>query len=318
MSELKIPGWDDVLKASLRISSYIHKTPVLSSTYINSVSGCRIFFKCENFQKVGAFKARGALNAVLKLSEDEAIRGVATHSSGNHAAALAMAASIRNIPAYIVMPSNAPNIKVKAVKSYGGKITFCKPTLQAREEGLNQVIEHTGAKFIPPYDHPDIISGQGTAAKEFLEEVPSLDVMMAPVGGGGLLSGTAISAKSLNPNIKVIAGEPENANDAYLSFNAGKLIPSKNPQTVADGLKTSLGDLNFYIIMDKVDSILTVSESEIISAMRMIWERMKIIIEPSCAVPFAAVLANPALFEGKNVGIILSGGNVDLDRLLWQ
>jgi len=318
MSELKIPDWDDVLKASLRISSYIHKTPVLSSTYINSVCGCRIFFKCENFQKVGAFKARGALNAVLKLSEDEAIRGVATHSSGNHAAALAMAASIRNIPAYIVMPSNAPNIKVKAVKSYGGKITFCEPTLLAREEGLNQVIEHTGAKFIPPYDHPDIISGQGTAAKEFLEEVPSLDVMMAPVGGGGLLSGTAISAKSLNPKIKVIAGEPENANDAYLSFNAGKLIPSKNPQTVADGLKTSLGDLNFYIIMDKVDSILTVSESEIISAMRMIWERMKIIIEPSCAVPFAAVLANPALFEGKNVGIILSGGNVDLDRLPWQ
>jgi threonine dehydratase len=317
MNIQNIPSWDDIIDASLRISGYIHRTPVLTSNHLNSLSGSFLFFKCENFQKVGAFKARGALNAVLKLSGEHAASGVATHSSGNHAAALALAASIRNIPAYIVMPSNAPKVKVEAVRSYGGIISFCEPTLAAREEGLNKITKETGAVFIPPYNHPDIICGQGTAAKEFLEEIPDLDVIMAPVGGGGLLSGTAIAAKAMSPDIKVIAGEPENANDAFLSFTSGQLIPSVNPQTIADGLKTSLGDLTFKIILEKTDAILTVSEDEIIHAMRLIWERMKIIIEPSCAVPFAAVLANKSLFEGKKVGIILSGGNVDLDSLPW-
>lgn len=318
MSNSFIPIWEDILEASARIEPYIHKTPVLTSSYFNNLTKCRVFFKCENFQKVGAFKARGALNAVLKLNKHSSSFGVATHSSGNHAAALAMAASIKKIPAYIVMPSNAPKVKVEAVKNYGGHITFCEPTLEAREDGLNQIIELTGASFIPPYNHKDVISGQGTAAKEFMEEVTSLDIIMAPVGGGGLLSGTAIAAKSLKPKIKVIAGEPLNANDAFLSFQAGKLVPSVNPQTVADGLKTSLGEITLSIILENVDTILTVTESEIISAMRLIWERMKIIIEPSCAVPFAAVLANPTLFEGKNVGIILSGGNVDLNSLPWS
>lgn len=317
MKTQNIPTWDDINDASNRISGYIHKTPVLSSSQLNSLSGCYLYFKCENFQKVGAFKARGALNAVLRLSEEERKKGVATHSSGNHAAALALAASVRNIPAYIVMPSNAPKVKVEAVRSYGGIISFCEPTLAAREKGLNKITKETGAVFIPPYNHPDIICGQGTAAKELLEEIPELEVIMAPVGGGGLLSGTAIAAKAMCPDIKVIAGEPENANDAFLSFTSGKLIPSVNPQTIADGLKTSLGDLTFKIILEKTDAILTVSEDEIIHAMRLIWERMKIIIEPSCAVPFAAVLANKPLFEGKKVGIILSGGNVDLDSLPW-
>jgi threonine dehydratase len=249
------------------------------------------------------------------LPKGEARKGVGTHSSGNHAAALSLAARMKGIPAYIVMPRTAPEIKIKAVKGYGGKITFCEPTLEARESTMKKVLEETGAVFIPPYNHFDIIAGQGTCAKELMEEVTNLDIVMAPVGGGGLISGTAIAVKGISPETKVIAAEPANADDAFRSFHAGKIIPSVNPSTIADGLLTSLGPLTFEIIVKKVDDIITVSESSIINAMRMIWERMKIIVEPSAAVPFAALVEGKIDFRRKRIGIILSGGNADLDKL---
>ncbi|RLD68655.1 MAG: threonine/serine dehydratase [Bacteroidetes bacterium] len=311
----KVPQLGDIKKAHERIRPFIHKTPVLTSSGIDAIIGASVYFKCENFQKVGAFKFRGATNAVLLLDDRIKKLGVATHSSGNHAAALALAAKNMGIKAYVVMPETAPLIKKKAVKSYGAEITFCAPTLAARESTLNEVIEKTGATFIHPYNNKDIICGQGTAALELLDEYSDLDIIMAPVGGGGLLSGTAIAAKELNPNIKVIAAEPQNADDAYRSFKSGYLIPSENPNTIADGLLTSLCNLTFKIISEKVDEIVTVSENGIIEAMRLIWERMKIIVEPSSAVPLAAVLENKQLFFGKKIGIILSGGNVDLNKL---
>jgi threonine dehydratase len=274
----------------------------------------RLFFKCENFQKTGAFKFRGACNAVFLLSEEEASRGVVTHSSGNFAAALALAASKRGITARIVMPSNAPAVKVAAVKGYGGIITFCEPTLASRESMAAKVIEETGATFIHPYNDHRIIAGQGTAALELMEEIPDLDFLLAPVGGGGLLSGTAIAAKGLNPKIKVIGCEPKNADDAYRSMKAGRIIPSENPNTIADGLRTSLGDKTFPIIRDLVDEILLATEEEIITAMRHIFERMKIVAEPSAAVPLAVLLANQLDVAGKKVGVILSGGNMDFSR----
>ncbi|MCX6256928.1 MAG: pyridoxal-phosphate dependent enzyme [Bacteroidia bacterium] len=310
-----IPTIADIFEAHARIKPYIHRTPVLCSSSINSFSGCSIFFKCENFQKVGAFKFRGACNSVLSLSEDEAKFGVATHSSGNHAAALALAARIRGLKAYIVMPENSSEIKKLAVKSYGAIITYCEPTLEARESTLKKVVSETGASFIHPYNYSGTICGQATAAVELIQEVPGLDIIMAPVGGGGLLSGTAIAAKALQPGIRIIAAEPENADDAYRSFLSGKLMPSINPQTIADGLLTSLGTLTFRIILDYVDEIVTVSETSIINAMRMIWERMKIIIEPSSAVPLAAILSHKLEPAGKKIGIIISGGNVDLGNL---
>lgn len=312
---MNMPVFADVMAAHERIARYIHHTPVLTSSAVNGLSGSDLFFKCENFQKVGAFKYRGATNATLLLSEKDAARGVATHSSGNHAAALALAAQRRGIKAHIVMPSNSPKVKIEAVKGYGGIITFCEPTLEARETTLEKVVAETGATFIHPYDNPRIIAGQGTAAKELLEEVPELDVIMAPVGGGGLLSGTLISAKSMKPAIKAYAAEPLGANDAWQSFKAGRLIPQTNPQTIADGLRTSLSELTFSIISKYCDDILCVSEESIIRALRIIWERMKIIVEPSAAVPFAAVLDNPDLFRGKKTGIIFSGGNAELDAL---
>ena len=315
MENYTYPTLEDIRAAHERIQPFIHRTPVLSSSAINEIAGCEIYFKCENFQKVGAFKARGAANAVSKLSEEDKKAGVATHSSGNHAAALARAAKIAGIPAYIVMPETAPDIKKKAVKEYGGEIIECKPTQAAREETLEKVVEETGATFIPPYDHLDVIEGQATCALEFLEDNPDLDVLMAPVGGGGLLSGTALTSHYLKPKVKIIAGEPEGANDAYLSFTTGSLKPMIGPNTIADGLLTSLGKINFRIILDHVDDILTVSDEQIIAAMRLIMERMKIIIEPSCAVPLAALLANKERFAGKKVGIILSGGNVNLAKL---
>jgi threonine dehydratase len=315
MENYTYPTLEDIRAAHERIQPFIHRTPVLSSSAINEIAGCEIYFKCENFQKVGAFKARGAANAVSKLSEEDKKAGVATHSSGNHAAALARAAKIAGIPAYIVMPETAPDIKKKAVKEYGGEIIECKPTQAAREETLEKVVEETGATFIPPYDHLDVIEGQATCALEFLEDNPDLDVLMAPVGGGGLLSGTALTSHYLKPEVKIIAGEPEGANDAYLSFTTGSLKPMIGPNTIADGLLTSLGKINFRIILDHVDDILTVSDEQIIAAMRLIMERMKIIIEPSCAVPLAALLANKERFAGKKVGIILSGGNVNLAKL---
>ncbi|SDC95166.1 threonine dehydratase [Algoriphagus faecimaris] len=315
MNQVTFPSLNDIRFASIRIKPFTHRTPILKSEAINQWAGCEIYFKCENFQKVGAFKARGAANAVMKLSDDQKEKGVATHSSGNHAAALARAAKVAGIPAYIVMPSNAPLIKKKAVKGYGGEIIECEPNLQARETTLNKVVKETGATFIPPYDHLDVIEGQATCALEFLEDQPDLEILMAPVGGGGLLGGTALLAHYWDPEIEIIAGEPSGADDAYRSFHAGKLIPQTHPNTIADGLLTSLGKLNFELIQRYVDDILLANDDQIIEAMRWIYERMKIVIEPSCAVPLAALLANKERFAGKKVGIILSGGNVDLEKL---
>ena len=310
-----IPDYSDVEKAHRTIQEYAHRTPVLTSSSINKIVGADLFFKCENFQKVGAFKFRGACNAVFSLSQEEMEKGVATHSSGNHAAALALAAKMRGIPAYIVMPETSPEIKKKAVAGYGAKITFCKPTLQARESTLARVVKETGGTEIHPYNNFHVIAGQGTAAKELIEDKGNFDIIIAPVGGGGLLSGTVLSTKKLLPACKVIAAEPAGADDAFRSFQAKKLIPSKNPKTIADGLLTSLGERNFAIISEKVDDIVTVSEEKIVEAMRLIWERMKIIIEPSSAVPLAAILENKIDVQNKKVGIILSGGNLDLGKL---
>jgi threonine dehydratase len=310
-----LPDYSDVEKAHSIICKYAHKTPVLSSSGINKMVDSDLHFKCENFQKVGAFKFRGACNAVFSLPAEDAQKGVATHSSGNHAAALALAAKMRGIAAHIVMPRTSPEIKKKAVAGYGANITFCEPTLEARETTLEKVVEKTGATEIHPYNNFYVIAGQGTAAKELIEEKGEFDIIIAPVGGGGLLSGTAISTKKLLPNCKVIGAEPAGADDAFRSFQTGELIPSVNPKTIADGLLTSLGERNFAIISEKVDDIVTVSEEKIVEAMRLIWERMKIIIEPSSAVPLAAILENKIDVQHKKVGIILSGGNLDLGKL---
>ena len=315
MIEQKIPVFDNILEAYERIKHQVKHTPVLTSQSINDILGCSIFFKCENFQKVGAFKFRGASNAVLSLNEKQSRNGVATHSSGNHAQALALAGSMRNIPSYIVMPDNSPKVKSDAVAGYGGNIIYCKHTLEARESTLEKVVNDTGAEFIHPYNNFNVICGQGTAALELLREIRELDIVMTPVGGGGLLSGTSISVKALSPNTLVIAGEPKGADDAFKSLQKGGIVPSVNPKTIADGLLTSLGILTFEIIRSNVSEIITVSEESIISAMKLIWERMKIIIEPSSAVPVAVILDNKDKFAGKRVGIILSGGNVDLGKL---
>jgi len=311
------PSFADIKKASELIRQHANRTPVFTSRSVNERAGASIYFKCENFQRVGAFKFRGACNAVFSLNEEEAQKGVATHSSGNHAQAVALAAKMRGIPAFVVMPENAPKVKVKAVKGYGAKVTFCESTLEARETTLEKVVEKTGAIFIHPYDNARVVAGQGTAALEFLEEQPDLDIIMTPVGGGGLLSGSSISAKALKPDISVIGAEPEMADDAYRSFKEGKLIPVEDPDTIADGLRTSLGKLPFDIIKSNVDDIVTVSEDSIIDSMRFIWERMNMIIEPSCAVPVAAVFDQKIQARGKKIGIIITGGNVDLDNLPW-
>ncbi|MEX0724069.1 MAG: pyridoxal-phosphate dependent enzyme [Gracilimonas sp.] len=312
------PTINDIKIAHQRISEYAHRTPVLNSKQVDEKTGGRIFFKCENFQKVGAFKFRGASNAIFSLSEEDAKNGVATHSSGNHAQAVALAAKMRGIPAYVVMPENAPKVKVKAVKNYGAEVTFCESTLEARESTLGQVVKKTGATFIHPYDDARIIAGQGTSVIELLEDHPDLDIIIAPVGGGGLLSGTALAAKSIKPDIVVIGAEPQNADDAYRSFKSGELIPVKNPDTIADGLRTSLGKLPFSIITEHVDDIVTVPEESIVEAMRYVWERLNMIIEASCAVPVAAVFDGNVDVKGKKVGIIITGGNVDLDNLPWS
>jgi len=304
--------------AAERIRPYAHRTPVLTCASLDERVGAQVFMKCENLQKVGAFKFRGACNAVFSLTDEEAARGVATHSSGNHAQALALAARIRGIPAYIVMPENAPAVKKAAVAGYGGQITFCEQTLQARESTLAQVVGETGATVVHPYNNFHVIAGQGTATLELLEEVPDLDVVIAPVGGGGLLSGTSIAAKGISPGIRVIAAEPEMADDAYCSLQAGHIIPSENPRTVADGLLTSLCDLTFSIIQENVEQIVTVSETAILESMKLIWERAKIIIEPSAAVPVGLMWGRKIDLSGLRVGAINSGGNVDLERLPWQ
>jgi threonine dehydratase len=307
----------EIREAAERIGPYAHRTPILTCASLDEATGAQIYFKCENFQKVGAFKFRGACNAVLSLPADEAARGVATHSSGNHGAALSLAARLRGIAAYVVMPRTAPEVKRAAVEGYGGQITTCEPTLESRETTLAQVVERTGAVFIHPYNDARIIAGQGTAALELLEDVSGLEMVLAPVGGGGLLSGTAISVSESKPDTRIIGTEPAAADDAYRSLKEGRIVPSIDPVTVADGLRTSLGPLTFAIIRERVEQIVTVSEAAIINAMRMIWERMKIIIEPSAAVPVAAVLERNLDVRGKRVGIILSGGNVDLERLPW-
>lgn len=311
---MRIPQFDDILAAHARIRSNIRRTAVVESPSMNRLFKAVLFFKCEHQQRAGAFKFRGASNAVLSLSEAEAQKGVATHSSGNHAAALALAASMRGIPAYIVMPSSAPEIKMRTVQGFGGQITFCEPTLEARETTLEEVVARTGATFIHPYNNFEVICGQGTAALEMIEETGPLDVVMAPVGGGGLLSGTSLSAKNLLPGCRVIAGEPQMADDACRSFKAGYIIPSTDPDTIADGLRTSLGDLTFSIIRENVDDILTASEESIKAAMVLLRNHAGILAEPSSAVPLAALMENRLLFEGKRIGIIISGGNLNPDK----
>ena len=309
---------DAILAAHQRIEPHIHRTLVLTSERLNEASGASLFFKCENFQKIGAFKARGATNAIFSLNDATAQRGVATHSSGNHGAAVARAAKLRSMPAHIVMPSNSAKVKIRAVQSYGAHIVFCEPTEDARESTCAEVIKKTGATLIHSFENEDVIAGQGTAAMELLEDVADLDVLMCPVGGGGLLAGTAVAAKSMRPKIKVIAVEPANADDAAQSFRAGRRLVTEKKFTIADGLRTNVGEPNFAIIQRYVDDIVTVSEEAIMSAMRTIWETMKIIIEPSAAVPYAAIAEQVIEVNGKRVGIILTGGNVDLDALPWN
>lgn len=313
-----IPRLHDIRQAAQRIRPYAHRTPVFTNESLNQIVGAQVFLKCENLQKAGAFKFRGACNAVYSLSDEEAARGVCTHSSGNHAQALALAARIRGIPAYIVMPNNAPSVKKNAVAGYGGQITFCEPTLEARESTLERISLATGASVVHPYNDERVIAGQGTAALELLEDYPDLDVIIVPVGGGGLLSGTSIAAAETKKNIRVMAGEPEMADDAFRSMKAGEIIPSVNPKTIADGLLTSLGKLTFPIIQERVEQIVTVSEAGIIESMKFVWERAKIIIEPSSAVAIGVLWEKKIDLTGLKIGIILSGGNVDLEKLPWQ
>jgi threonine dehydratase len=301
-----------------RIRPHIHRTPVLTSARLDAACSGSLFFKCENFQKVGAFKARGATNAVFALDDETARRGVATHSSGNHAAALARAAKLRGIPAHIVMPSNTLKVKVRAVEGYGGRIVFCEPNQRAREEACAKVIAETGATLIHPFENEDVMAGQGTVAMELMEEVRDLDLILCPVGGGGVLSGAAVAAKSLRPEIKVIATEPAGAADAAESFQQGRLVSQERKETIADGLRTNLGAINFALIQRYVDDVVTVSEESIVAAMRAIWETMKIVVEPSAAVAYGAILEGKIDCRSKRVGIILTGGNVDLDALPWM
>lgn len=304
-----------LIQIHTRIKPFIHRTPVLTSQLLNDMSGANVFFKCENFQKMGAFKMRGAANAILSLSEAERQKGVVTHSSGNFAQAVALAAKQLGVKAYIVMPDNAPQVKKNAVRAYGGEIIESESTPAAREAMADKIQKETGATFLHPSNQDEVIYGNATAAMELLEDHPDLDVIMAPVGGGGLIAGTALAAYYFSENCKVIGGEPAKADDAYRSLNSGKIELNETVNTIADGLRTNLGDRNFPIIQKHVEKIIRVEEDEIINAMRLIWERMKIIIEPSCAVPFAALLKEKHQFKNKNIGIILSGGNVDVKNL---
>lgn len=314
LSQLNLPS---IQEAQKRITPYIHRTPVLCCETINRIVHASVYFKCENLQKAGAFKSRGACNAVFSLSQESARNGVVTHSSGNHGQALARAAKLRGIPAYIVMPKDCLKNKKEAVCEYGGTLILCEPTLAAREKESGKVQEETKATLVHPFDQIEVIAGQGTAAVELIEEVSVLDLVLTPVGGGGLLSGTAVAIKSISPKTKVLGAEPKVAPDAFLSLQQGSIVPAFTAETIADGLRTSLGSLTFPIIQKHVDQILLVSEESIIAAMRLVWERMKIIIEPSAAVTVAALLSNKSMFSGKRVGLILSGGNADLDTLRW-
>lgn len=312
-----LPNLNSIYQAFNKVKPYCIETPILSSSSLNDIFGAKLFFKCENFQKTGSFKVRGALSAVLTLTKKREVKSVATHSSGNHGAALAYAARLKNIQAHIVMPNISNKTKIRSIRSYGGKIYFCEPITNEREKTLQKIVDNSGATIVHPYNDFHVISGQGTIAIEFIKKCSEIDMLLTPVGGGGLLSGTLIAVKESNPNIIVIAGEPKEADDAFQSVKKGIIIPQEKTTTIADGLRTSLGEMTFQIIYKYVDDIITVSENNILEAMRLIWERMKIIVEPSSAVPLAALLENRKQFNSKRVGIILSGGNVDLDNIPW-
>jgi threonine dehydratase len=312
-----IPTYDDVLAAHERIEPHIHRTPILTSSYFNDLVGAQLFFKCENFQKAGAFKVRGASNAVFGLSDEDAKQGVATHSSGNHALSLSYAAGRRGIPCNVVMPRTAPQAKKDAVRGYGGIITECEPSTSSREEVFAQVQAKTGGDFVHPYNDPRVIAGQGTCSRELMEQTNGVDIVIAPIGGGGMISGTCLTLSNIAPETEIIAAEPEQADDAYRSFKAGHIIADDAPVTIADGLKVPLKELTWHFVSNHVTDILTASEQEIIDAMKLTWQRMKIVMEASCSVPLATILKNKDRFAGKRVGVIITGGNVDLDTLPW-
>lgn len=318
---MQIPTFADVLAAHERIGPHIHRTPVLTSSFLNDLTGAELFFKCENFQKAGAFKARGASNAVFGLSEADAARGVATHSSGNHGLSLAYAAGRRGIPCTVVMPRTAPQAKKDAVKGYGGRVVECEPSTTSREAVFAEVVAETGAEFVHPYNDPRVIAGQATCSRELIDQVSGqgagLDAVIAPIGGGGMISGTCLTLSSLAPGIAIYAAEPAQADDAARSFRAGHIIADDAPETVADGLKVPLKALTWHFVKTHVTDILTAEEDEIVDAMKLIWKRMKIVMEPSSAVPLATILKTPDLFRGRRVGVIITGGNVDLDKLPW-
>ena len=315
---MEIPGLSDVETARQRISPYVHVTPVLTSSYLNELSGAELYFKCENFQKAGAFKVRGASNAVFGLSDKMARKGVATHSSGNHALSLSYAAGRRGIPVTVVMPHTAPEAKKAAVRGYGGTIVECEPSTSSREATFAEVVAETGAEFVHPYNDPRVIAGQGTCSWELTEQVDGLDAVVAPIGGGGMVSGTCLTLSNISPKVEIYAAEPKNADDACRSFKAGHIIADDAPQTVADGLKVPLKELTWHFVSNHVTDILTATEEEIVDAMKLTWERMKIVMEPSSAVPLATILKNPEIFAGKKVGVIITGGNVDLKKLPWM
>ena len=313
-----VPTFDDVIVAHDRIRPHIHRTPVLTSSYFNELTGAELFFKCENFQKAGAFKVRGACNAVFGLTEEQARSGVCTHSSGNHALSLSYAAGRRGIPCNVVMPRTAPQAKKDAVRGYGGVITECEPSTSSREEVFALVQARTGGEFVHPYNDPRVVAGQATCSRELLEQVDALDAVIAPIGGGGMISGTCLTMSAVAPGVDVYAAEPKNADDAYRSFKAGRIIADDAPETVADGLKVPLKDLTWHFVSNHVADIFTATEQEIIDAMKMTWTRMKIVMEPSCAVPLATILKNKDVFRGRRVGVVITGGNVDLDSLPWM
>lgn len=312
-----IPAYDDVLAAHERIKPYIHRTPILTSSFMNDLTGAELFFKCESFQKAGAFKARGASNAVFGLDDATAKKGVATHSSGNHALSLAYAAGRRSIPVTVVMPRTAPEAKKAAVRGYGGKIVECEPSTSSREAVFAEVVKETGSEFVHPYNDHRVISGQGTCSKEMIEDLGELDAVIAPIGGGGMVSGCCLTLSNIAPKTKIYAAEPKNADDAYRSFKAGHIIADDAPETVADGLKVPLKELTWHFVSKHVTDILTATEEEIVDAMRLTWQRMKIVMEPSSAVPLATIIKNKNVFAGKRVGVIITGGNVDLGKLPW-
>ncbi|MFU0507410.1 beta-hydroxyaspartate dehydratase BhcB [Pseudaminobacter sp. NGMCC 1.201702] len=313
-----IPKFEDVLAARERITPHIHRTPVLTSRMLNELTGAELFFKCENLQKAGAFKARGASNAVFGLPDEQARKGVATHSSGNHGTCLSYAAGRRGIPCTVVMPRTAPQAKKDAVRGYGGRVVECEPSTSSREAVFAEIVVETGAEFVHPYNDPRVIAGQATCSAELIEQVQGLNAVVAPIGGGGMVSGTCLTLSNLAPEIKIYAAEPKQADDAYRSFKAGRIIADDAPETIADGLKVPLKELTWHFVQKHVTDILTASEAEIVDAMKLIWKRLKIVMEPSSAVPLATILKNPDVFAGKRVGVIITGGNVDLDKLPWN